>query len=789
MDKVCAGYQIDVDSAMECVEKWKNEKENRTFWEYKYKSLFPHGSDPLIPPIEKVMKKEDIPQTVDVPVYLRQSHKTPDGKSKEPFSLMRLILMDLSIKRNDAKALMKKCHNSGDADGEQRYNAIQNTYKVCSNSFYGATGSETFSTYDPDIAGATTWTSRQCIRELTDVIESDVLYVDEKFLNDNEIQWMTLAGLSEEILSVEGPLDHVPPNIRRRVSLARLYGDDGKPRQDVTYYIIHKARGSLVYQDTDSNYYLCRAVQQYFLLCDEDGANIRRCDPDIIGQMMEAMVTMNQLLEKFVGLTINNSPLGVGFEGAFVVARHLNRKKKYMGKKAADDDGNLFSVKLDPRAYDENGFLLPDFEKYWKGKGYLVPRGDGSYINIDNELLLNERMNYYDFVASQGIKCTGIDIVRRDQYKFINYFHLSVIKNDLRVCRYEPGDRKWTPLDIKTKMKDVVQNCMELLLSTFKAYADIAVGVKAIPPIKFRLSDFTKTVAYNGSTNASRSIHERLTREGKDKYLADLGSNYTFVIVATKETDSMIQKAMAGTAKLTDLKWTVDELMDDVRKLIPDGETASPERLEAMCISRLYVKYYMSKLASALALYIVGEDDEDAAVMRQIDEGQLSGAESKKHIDKMKEKVAKELIQIYYPIDKGTKSKNKKYDPMTGGAEVKVEAERLSEEIPRLYTELTGKVLDRTPLVSDLHALAASTRVEYAKMTSMLETTTSLMAFVESNRSGMTPQIALTGREGSYIWGKSGGTIEGLTELRNYYIKRVACLEQIAREADFDIRL
>jgi hypothetical protein len=70
---------------------------------------------------------------------------------------------------------------------------------------------------------------------------------------------------------------------------------------------------------------------------------------------------------------------------------------------------------------DKSGSFLAEYT--------TIPFKDGSYMKFDLNTIED---NLLDFVHRFGIKCTGVDLARRDQFKFINFNHLLTFANDLR---------------------------------------------------------------------------------------------------------------------------------------------------------------------------------------------------------------------------------------------------------------------------------------------------------------------------------------------------------------------
>ena len=255
-------------------------------------------------------------------------------------------------------------------------------------------------------------------------------------------------------------------------------------------YLLTMPPSSVVYQDTDSNYYTNEVFAGYI--------PIR--NPETTLEIMDTMILHNNLLSRLIPDIIKRPPIGVGFEGAFTVARYLNKKKKYYGKQWDEnmrdwieiernkeylENSKLLDYELkhivitpppkpDPKnptkmikfkstpnehgiikefssisEIPENEFFIrydyhnlpDDYEDYLislsgdKAGNYLckystIPFKDGSYMKFTLHDVLDQ--NLLDFVHYFGIKCTGVDLARRDQFKFVNFNHLLTFKNDLR---------------------------------------------------------------------------------------------------------------------------------------------------------------------------------------------------------------------------------------------------------------------------------------------------------------------------------------------------------------------
>lgn len=465
--------------------------------------------------------------------YYLQSPKDSRTNPIVHYSLQEIMLAKLQDERNKNKRLMGQAFKAGDIDSGKRFNAMQLALKVNMNSTYGASGNANFAHYDPDIAATITWCSRQCIGQLTETLECDYAYVDKEFLEDSYIKSQLAVIEKLNLLKIRKATTEEISTMPRRRALRRLYTDSYEVDKTKQIYKIEKVRCEVVYQDTDSNYFECPAVQEYYLGCwahdkklsDAEHDAKFHASPDLIYQMMCSMVSLDNFLCQLTVKIIDRNPIGLGFEGSFVVCRYLNRKKKYYGVKAADDDGNVFGPDLlvldenhkkikDPRAYDSDGQLKSNYGEFWKPKEKCLPMPDGTFVQIDNNKLIHERVNYLDYINSMGVKVTGVDLTRRDQYKFINYCHLQILRMDLRICGFDPETREWHGISLRTGIADVIDGVIENFRKTYKQFVKIAnFETGDLPSEDFMIEDFSKNGKNNGKKNDVYWIIDRYKNE------------------------------------------------------------------------------------------------------------------------------------------------------------------------------------------------------------------------------------------------------------------------------------
>lgn len=435
------------------------------------------------------------------------------------YSLKEKMLSDLRSLRSKVKKQMEAATNQLD---KNRYNSKQLAIKVMCNSEYGASNSSYFPYYDTLIGGATTAASRCLIGFLTSILSSDKLYVNKEFIDKNIEYLKTLADrnvLTYKLIHIDNDKDFVKKY--RRYSLRSLF--------DKYYNLINKdiweiniKPSRVVYQDTDSNYYTNDYIR---------GLDIENETPYIINQKMKLLMAHNNLIGDFIEKTIYRKPISVGFEGAFIVARYFNVKKKYYG--VVWNDKMLGAM---PKECYENDILIDDYIDYWKPGKTTYPLPNGDYIKINIDDLIHSNKDKLKMIKSQNIKCTGVDLARRDQYKFINANHIKIIQNDLHFLKYD-GNNKWSDIS-KTNMLDIVINLLLEFKSQFNEICKIVDDMKhnKKPTYDYKkfynLRDFAKDVSFkyvkcdsirrmdNGDT--TQYIIETESSDRGDKYYVQL---------------------------------------------------------------------------------------------------------------------------------------------------------------------------------------------------------------------------------------------------------------------------
>ena len=622
-------------------------------------------------------------------IYFVQSPK--DKKTDLPsihYSLKEKFLSDFRAIRSKVKKQMEKAEAEHDHDEYVRCNAKQLAIKKVCNSEYGASGNATFSHYDPDIAAAVTHCARSLIGFLTCNLESQYLYINKKFLDSHQKDLEPLISCGATVVEHDQYTWDELYRERRHV-LRAIFNDKYEITDPDVYKLIMKP-AKVVYQDTDSNYYINPYIRDYFT------KDLTECSPWIIDQMMWAMYHHDMLLSDFAAACVARRPIGLGFEGSFIVCRYLNRKKRYYGKQWSAD-GTMFPLPmLKDDAYDVvdgEKVLKEHYDPQFIKKYSVLPYEDGTYISLDYDKLLRSNVNYLDYVKSHGVKCTGIDLVRRDQYKCVNFIHVYILKQDLQIMKYSGHNNIWSIANKNNPMLEFIRGVVGEFANLFKsAEAFVKNPVKAFSrTIKFSLIDFSKTCAYRpGKNNPASIIFDRITAN-KDthpelvQYLPKVNERITYVILKSQ------------TAKVTEAAEIYDKVMVDLNKvtrqvivnninaqqqsqddMITVGCPESNERLyeqttfaidlqmpyeeffNAYALTAVDGAYYTEKLCGAIALYVIG--DVYPEEITELDSNEvLLPSEINAIVDKYQEKTAKMLFYEQYPEFQPKSAKKKLY--------------------------------------------------------------------------------------------------------------------------------
>jgi DNA polymerase elongation subunit (family B) len=502
----------------------------------------------------------------------------------------------------------------------------------------------------------------------------------------------------------------LPP---RRITLHDLYFKlrneyESKNKIETEIYVITLPKSQLVYQDTDSNYYTNDTIVM----------NYPKLNPTTINEIMLDLISHNNLLATLIPDIIHRRPIGVGFEGAFIVARYLNKKKKYYGKKWNSKIKDYIVIKRDP-GYNFNQYELdyitntmklnpnkltePVEIKYdWRNlpddyETYLslnsgdtmgnyncyyssIPYKDGSYFDA-NQTLIGDK-DFIDYVNQCGIKCTGVDLARRDQYKFINYNHVLVIKNDMKYVNLDMNQEfKPNNLEIdndinieKFKLTPVIEKLLDDFINKsvpnyeyplnyyakFKVYKD---NLSEVKPIVAKLKEYIAMESANIRKQPDLSDSEKdiaIKNMVIQKYVPEFGQRVNYVILdqfndrVDKSGLNIYGEAVKDKGCLT-----------SVAMYLFGGITESPENYTTAdyfnqdTLDVLDYADYFKHLVTSLCNYMVVEYnpeialylDDDFILKSYKNEKDLED-EMNREISKIRNKITNDIYKKYYPNKK-----------------------------------------------------------------------------------------------------------------------------------------
>lgn len=602
-------------------------------------------------PNGKRLTANNVPETITKKVYFMQSHKAENGWTDQHLSLNEAMLTDLRFTRNIVKKQMAKAEEEGREFDAVRFNSKQLAVKVVCNSTYGASGSRFYAYYDPEIGASITWAAREMIHDLTRVLESERIYVDREFLKQNDKQYSALLkyGVVEAVdcdPSIDRPEDIIA------LSLRRLFDEYWEVNDYSSLVRLNLKPAKIIYQDTDSNYYVIRYVQSLFK---------NRYDPDSINECMQLMKRHNEFFQSFMAFSVFRPPIGLGFEAAKIVARYFNVKKRYYGI----EWGPWMTSRLADEAYDD-GILKTHYNPWWKPGKTTLPREDGAYLHVDPVKLLDEGLDFVAYMHHQNLSVTGMPLTRRDSYRFANYLNLLVYSNDLMVSRYV-GNNEW-----ETCLKDSLEEVIHEVINAFKEQINYITTLVhdalndtdreyALPVPFFRLKDYSRQAQNkpDKKNDVMKAIQERYRKLGRKP--VEIFERVNYVAIDTPEAKEAQRLGKADIGKESDFARTIDELMDEYHaklsreeydKLKCSSSIDYDTFIELYIISDLCFRHYMKALCLTLSSFAVEYLKKDE--LENARENIMDKDERKKLIKKYTDDAGKELLEEYYSYGKNT---------------------------------------------------------------------------------------------------------------------------------------
>ena len=599
-------YKLDADLIMKTI--YANDVTG-------FYSLWPEGDFNLCVSAYRNGGSINIPPHIIKSNFIIQSPKNDIGDRIIHFSCNEVMLTKLRGARNYAKKKCSEAKKAGNVVEALRWNAVQLAIKTLMNSQYGVTGSDLSPLFEPDIAAGVTMGGRQCIQFLTKLLESNEFhYIDDIVYSKLDIKDLIEIGMIQcgevSLEEVRNFIMNDYDGSRVRVN-ARLWRyvqniRDNFERTSIpqkAYKIMIKP-SKVLYQDTDSNYYKNEYIYNY---ATENGTKI---SPEIIDKMMRYMLKHNRAMTVMIEELIGRLPLTTGFEGSFIIERLMPKKKNYCGIQWSPDGDYIPSIKD------------------------ITPKDNGEYIHIDPDMFNNPYFNIEDIIKKQHVKCTGIDLVRRDKYPFVNYIHATVLIEDMKVMKKD-ANGNWISC-FNPNITDVIN----MIINRWNDYCrEIQHGIKS-DKYSFPIIAFAKSCEYNGDTrNAAKSVLLNHIAYMKKKGIT-LSENDLF-----KNGD--IIRFIVRRPERADIK---DQVSD--RYMLYEDFIDECNNDEAMMMKLIDVKYYTEALVKSLMGYTVN----DEALKQSYNVESFSDEDYKKVVKQYVEEGTKHVMAALF----GSPTKNKR---------------------------------------------------------------------------------------------------------------------------------
>jgi len=482
--------------------------------------------------------------------------------------------------------------------------AKQLNAKIVSNSEFGITDNKVFPIFDRDTAPTTTWAARMLAGFLRRFLSSSEIVLPDYVLEKGDTFRLMYKELAKFGVSVSEKHHWLPDDAwkddegRAMIELHLM-----RERRKVDgWYIIKVPPVRLIYQDTDSNYYILRLIVEYYeRLMGKDRHEILQC----VKQTLHSLLDHNEFIALLLKETIHLPPISVSCDGGYITAYISPLKKQRLGTKMP-----IIRKKID--ALDENVLwpVLSDFD------------------------VRKEAVSQY--LDRKKISVTGYQIIKRDTPPY-------VIKYLLMLCEKILAFRSET--DIVDTAHQIIKDCRESLNKA--KYDDL-----------FLFSDRGK---YKPAiVNTIKRIIYRLRDIGKAHLTPDEHTVVRYILLA--DPDYTVEKAARGLRSNTK-KANRYRLLTEMKEICESGEPFQMD--EAYYIERLTRALanliYQDVFKRAIAEKAISEED----YLSLKEECQELGEEAKKKrtvaYKTLIGKAAEILFRPYHPMPKGARVCQKEF--------------------------------------------------------------------------------------------------------------------------------
>jgi DNA polymerase elongation subunit (family B) len=452
--------------------------------------------------------------------YFVEAPRGLDGKVIEHYSIQNIILSMLRVKRNEAKAMMKKHYGTMKAIIKQlkdpnvpnrqeleqardrakvegdTYNSKQLALKIAANSEYGAGASSMFAHVDRDVAATVTFCSRRLAETLRRILQTGSHLIPDLVADKVRPYSEKLKSIGTDLVPITPEPNQTwtdingKPILDRAVVEERYMAVTGTPVKQ--WYMFVVPASNVVYQDTDSNYYYVQVIINMV-------KHITNLE-DRFQTGMELLLLQNDMMAFLLPMMINLPPIGLGCDGSFVVSYNLPRMKHYIGIFITHDRYDADHPKAGKFIIPQLPVTFDDYETEHTKPGFMFSR----------------------YMESKSVKAKGMCLVRRDTQEYVKMGILKACQHTLSPYGIN---------GILDESKKIIKDCIE--------------GIPKEP--KEHIVWYSRRQKFNpGRNNDVAFIVERLAREGREDLKPQPFESVQFVITKPKsESASVVDRRFA----------------------------------------------------------------------------------------------------------------------------------------------------------------------------------------------------------------------------------------------------
>ena len=354
------------------------------------------------------------------------------------------------------------------------------------NSEYGIGANSAFPLYDQDVAATVTYASRRLAELLRRLLTSSTIIIPDVVAENPEV--VKLVGSLKEVLGDQISIEKLDKSqlnntiwvdsLNRPMIELRLV-EEGRSIQ--SWYQLKIPPSEVIYQDTDSNYYVNHAIVDAFPKEKWVGKEV-----ECAKLIWKSMLDHNDLFAIILRDSVARAPTSVSCDGGFIAAYYSPQKKQYMGVKgpvSRKDIATISDTHLRP--------VLSDFDT---------------------------KISIAEYLRRRNVKVTGYLIIKRDTPTY-------VIKYLLRYCER---------LLSSVENVDVVNMAHQLIRECYESSSK--------PLTQNELMEYSKQQKYKPTANNDmQAIVRRLREENKYDLIPMEYSVARYVVTAGPDTGKEVK--------------------------------------------------------------------------------------------------------------------------------------------------------------------------------------------------------------------------------------------------------